>query len=476
MLSSNSLTRSPAVNRISATAHAGYWIAASLAMLAFATSIVTSSHGQETSKSRMSLTGQPVVARVEMKLVDSEDVIDVIEKGDLLTVLEEREDDYVIVTHDGTKGAVDKNNAVRVAESVQIYSELIDNSPKEGRFRTLRASAWWALGKSEKALEDFNEAIELGYKEAHAYSSRGLFHAAAGRHDEAIADYNKAIEIDPDDNGALINRAAVNLTKGDQEEAIRDYTTAIERAPENLGLLHQRAIAYKAAGKLEDAKRDFSTLIEADPKDTRAVMGRGYIFFQQNDHEKAVEDFSAAVELTPNDPVAWNNRGYNRLQIKEYEGALADYAKAVELAPTYALALQNQAWALATVPNEKLRDAKKAIQSAEAACKLSNYEAVGDLSALAAAFAADGKFETAVGWQEKVVAKVSEQYKEFANKILDRYKNERAFAVDPDKANQEDDARAESEATKKAEQENDAVRRAAEEKLSAEEAQAAKAP
>ena len=46
----------------------------------------------------------PVVARVEMKLVQDEKVIDVIEKGDLLTVLQQREDDYVIVTHNGSKG------------------------------------------------------------------------------------------------------------------------------------------------------------------------------------------------------------------------------------------------------------------------------------------------------------------------------------------------------------------------------------
>ena len=45
-------------------------------------------------------TAEPVVARIEMKLADGEDVIDVIEKGDLLTVVEEREDDYVILTQD----------------------------------------------------------------------------------------------------------------------------------------------------------------------------------------------------------------------------------------------------------------------------------------------------------------------------------------------------------------------------------------
>ena len=65
---------------------------------------------------------EPVVARVEMKLALDEKVVDVIEQGDLLTVLEERADDYVIVTHDGSRGAIDKVNAVRIAESGDIYN------------------------------------------------------------------------------------------------------------------------------------------------------------------------------------------------------------------------------------------------------------------------------------------------------------------------------------------------------------------
>jgi len=83
-----------------------------------------------------------VVARVEMKLTSGDDVVDVIEKGDLLTVAEERDDAYIILTHTGKRGAVAKVNAVKVAESGEIYTDLIQRNPKEGRFYTLRASAW----------------------------------------------------------------------------------------------------------------------------------------------------------------------------------------------------------------------------------------------------------------------------------------------------------------------------------------------
>ncbi len=388
--------------------------------------------------------GEPLVARVEMKLTDGEGVNNTIEKGDLLTVVEEREKDYVIVTHDGVKGAVDKVNALKIAESGDVYTDLIKEHPEEGRYYTLRASSWWALGKADKAKEDFDKAIELGYTEAHAYASRGLFLASSGEFDQAIEDYNKALELDPADTSPLINRAAARMNQRKFDEAIADYSTVIEKKQEAKQdtklILNQRAIAYKAAGKPDDAIGDFDAILTIDPKDFNAVMGRGYIHFQKAEHEDAVKDFARAIELKPEDPVARNNRGYNLFQLGKHEEALDDYNEALALSPKYGLALQNRAWLLATTPNEKLRNAELAVESARAACDLSKYENVSDVSSLAASLAAAGKFDEAVGWQEKVVKMVGENYKEFAEKTLQRYQDEKPFATDPDAANEKEKA------------------------------------
>ena len=392
---------------------------------------------------------EPVVARVEMKLAVDEEVVDVIEQGDLLTVLEEREDDYVIVTHDGSKGAIDKVNAVRIEESGDIYTELIMRNPDEGRYYTLRASSWWALGKADRALEDFDKAIELGYHEAHAFTSRGLFHAEMGNFDEAIADYNEALEIDPTDLAPVINRAAVYMSLGEYMNAVDDYTLVLKERKGSTSLLHQRAIALKAAGKLDEAAADFETILKSNPDDNAAVMGHGYIRFQQKQHEQAIADFTKAIELNPRNAVAFNNRGYNKNQIGDFDGAIADYDEAIRLAPNYALAFQNRAWLLATASDEEIRDSALAVKSAKRACELSDYSSVGDLSALAAALAADGKFSDAVGWQEKVIELVAAPYKDFSQKILQRYQDERPFAADPDQANAEEKAAAEQEAAAK---------------------------
>ena len=158
-------------------------------------------------------------------------------------------------------------------------------------------------------------------------------------------------------------------------------------------------------------------------------MGRGFIHFRKSNQEAAIADFSKAIELKPADPVAWNNRGYNRFAIGQHAEALADYDEAIRLEPKYALALQNRAWLLATTDQEEIRDPAEAVASARKACELTNYENTADLAVLAAALAADGKFDEAVGWQEKVVAMTAESERDDAKKTLIRYQQEQPYEV-----------------------------------------------
>ncbi len=364
----------------------------------------------------------PRVARLEMKLTLNKQVIDVIEKGDLLTVLSEREKSYVIQTFNGQKGAVAKVNAVALGEAVPIYDELIDEHTEEGRLYTLRASAHWAAGDTESALADYDKAIELGYDEAHAYASRGLFHAAMRNHEQAIEDYTQAIQKDPRDEVPLLNRAAVYMATGDYEQAIQDYTQATKLRPDNPVLYSQRAVARKLLGQLEMAIQDYDRALELSDKDVSAWMGRGFLRFQLGQHEQAIEDFSQAIEIAPQTAVAYNNRGYNYQLLGDHTAALEDFRKATELAPRYLLALQNKAWLLTLCEDQALRDPSQAIETAEKICEQSEYQAVSDLTLLAAAHASAGEFDTAIGWQEKAIELATDEQKTTSRQILELYR------------------------------------------------------
>jgi tetratricopeptide (TPR) repeat protein len=370
---------------------------------------------------------EPRVARVQMQLKFGDDVVDVIEPGELLTVVGEHEKGYVILTHPGRRGLVEKANAVKLSEAVEIYDELIAKNPKEGRIFTQRASAWWARGQRQRALADFDQAIQLGYVESHAFTSRGMFHTAMGNMDAAVKDFGHAIEKDDKDEVPYINRAAVYLAQSKIDLALADYGRAIELNPKKADNYQQRAVAYKMKGDLDSALRDFNKALELNPKHVPALMGRGYISFQQEKHEQAVADFGAVIELDPSSAPAYNNRGFNRQRLGDGASALADYNRALELAPTYALALQNKAWLLATSPIDGLRHGPNAVKAALVACELNKYKNPADLKALAAAYAETGQFELAIGWQEKVVQLSTAEEKALEAKALEQYQDKVPF-------------------------------------------------
>ncbi len=372
---------------------------------------------------------EPVVARVEMKLMLNEKAIDTIEKGDLLTVTGERADSLVIQTFNGQKGAVSKANVARLAESVGIYDELIEANPKEGRLYTLRAGAHWALADNERALADFNKAIELGYKEAHAFSSRGLYHAAVGEYDAAIADYTRAIDKDAKDDVPLVNRASVFMSMGKYEDAAADYTKALAIDDKNAVYYQQRAIARKLLGNIDKAIEDYDQAIAMEPSNVAAWMGRGFIKFQLGKSEEAINDFSKVIELAPGTAVAFNNRGFNYQLLKQYDKAAKDFEEALKLAPKYLLALQNRGWLLTICEDKSIRNPKVAIEIATKVCEMSDFRDVSDLTLLAAAHAANEEFERAIGWQEKVVELAPEPQKSVAKKILELY--QKKLPLDP---------------------------------------------
>ena len=406
---------------------AGRWRASQVCRILFFLSLVVYlTYGCSTTLAQPSETAvpkDPMVAKIDLTLKLKDQQIDSIQKGDLLTVVVERETDIVILTPNGKKGAVSKQHLAKLTDALPVYDELILRAPQEGRLYTLRASTHWALGNTERALEDFDRAIELGYTVAHAYNSRGLFNAAVGQNQRAIADFTSAIEADSKNEIAFINRASVYMAVGQYQQAIDDYTQAINLRPNNPILYSQRAVAHKLAGQLQQALENYDQSIRLVDKDVSAWMGRGFIKFQLARHQAAVDDFSQAIKLAPQSAAAYNNRGYNYQLLKQYSQAAQDYQRATELAPQYLLALQNRAWLLATCEEESLQDAPLAIEIARQVNEITEYKEVNDLTLLAAAFASAGEFETAIGWQEKAIAACSEQQKPVAEKILSCYQN-----------------------------------------------------
>ena len=146
---------------------------------------------------------------------------------------------------------------------------------------------------------------------------------------------------------------------------------------------------------------DFNEAVRLDPEDLIAHFDRAGFWFSRRCYDKALADFNEAIRLDPKLSKAYCDRGSVWFVTKHYEKALADYNEAIRLDPSDPIVYNNRAWLWATCPDPRLRDGKRAIESATRACELSAWKDAGRVGGLAAAYAEAGDFAKAVEWQEK---------------------------------------------------------------------------
>jgi tetratricopeptide (TPR) repeat protein len=247
--------------------------------------------------------------------------------------------------------------------------------------------------------------------------------------ENAVDFFTNLIRANPKDIRAYVHRAAALVWKGDFDAALRDYDEAIRLDPKVSRPWNNRGSAYYAKKDYEKAIKDFDKAIEIDPKYVDAYFNRATTWLDSNQPDKAIKDYDDVVRLDPTFIDAYINRGVCWRQKKQFDKALRDYDEALRLDPQCLPALNSKAFLLATCPDAKFRDGKKAVELARKACDIEEWKNNGFIDTLAAAHAEAGQFDEAVKWMTKALAdeEYAKQAGDTGRKMLELYKQKKAF-------------------------------------------------
>ena len=294
--------------------------------------------------------------------------------------------------------------------------------PDDGPTYEAKAMVLARLKKYDEALAALERAIEINPASVAPLLLRARVHVAQEKPAAALKDLDKALALQPDNVMVLLLRAGIYQEMGEKEKALADVDKVLEIKPGLIAAIRTRALLLAEDERLDEAVAELEKLRENDPNDLLTLLQLGMIYSVQKKSDKAVESYSTILAAQPDLWQALRGRGDAYLNIGKHVEALADYEKALKLEPKEPGILNNFAWLLATSPDDKLRDGKRAILLATEACEATDYKLAHILSTLAAAYAETGDFDSAVKWSTKAVELDDKKHDDEIKKELESYK------------------------------------------------------
>lgn len=307
-------------------------------------------------------------------------------------------------------------------EALVDLDKAIELDPESAATYEAKSLVLTRMKKYDEALATLDKAQKLVPNSIAPWLQKTRIHSLQEKRVEAIEDLNQAVAIDPSNANLLLLRSSLYMEKGDKEKALTDAREAVQLRPKYVVAIRSYAAILADMGKLDEALAQLEKVRKLEPNDPISTLQLGTILTIQKQSSKAIEIYGEFLKDHPEEAGILRARADSSLNIGKQVEAVADYEKAFKDLSKDSGFLNNFAWVLATSPDEKLRDGKRAVKMATEASELTEYKQAHILSTLAAAYAESGDFDNAIKWSIKSAEIGTEEHAEDFKKELATYK------------------------------------------------------
>ena len=292
--------------------------------------------------------------------------------------------------------ASEASNSGDLTSAAALWRSALSLEPDDPRAHNNLGVILSGLNQFAEAETVLRRAIELkpAYAEAH-YNLGGVLHRT-GRTAQALASWEQALRLMPDFAGSAAQRAsalAQAAASGQGADAWRKTLVAA---------YNDRGVAAARQGNPADAETNFRKALEIDPVFPESHYNLGRVLASAGKLDAAADHWLRAIDSKPDYPEALFSLASLEAQRARWGHSLRFWLDGLRTQPDFLPALKQSAWIMATASDDTLRDPSRALPLALRAAQLAPADPQS-LDALAAAYAAAGRFNEAAATARKAL-------------------------------------------------------------------------
>lgn len=260
-----------------------------------------------------------------------------------------------------------------------------------------------AQGDLVQARQRVDRALEIDPESGATHAQLGNLLARSGDVEGAIREFETAIGIDPALVEAQNNLAALLFEVGRTDEGTERLRAAAEALPASVDVQYNFAAVLVMGDQRDEAIDVLRSTLELRPDYTPALYLLGSVLAMQDRFEEAVALFVQVLQREPGKLEARLDLGRALWELGRYAESVTSLREARQLAPNDSEVARELGWALATCPQDDLRDGGQALAIARRLCEQTNYGNPLLLDVLAAAQAESEDFTGAFATMRRAI-------------------------------------------------------------------------